>query len=59
MVADAHACDALAHLLDDAGPLVPEHGGAARLRRPVDRVLVRVADAARAQPDEHLAGARG
>ena len=42
--------------LDHARALVPEDGGTAGRRRPVDRVPVRVADAARVQSHEHLAG---
>ena len=44
--------------LDDAGALVAEHGRAARLGGAVDRVQVGVADAARVQAHEHLAGPR-
>src|SRR5205823_1235964 len=43
--------------LDDSRALVPEHRGAACLGRAVDRVLVRVADAARMQAHEDLPGA--
>ena len=57
VVARPHARDPLAGRLDHARALVPEHGRAARLGRPVDRVQVRVADAARGQPHEHLLGA--
>ena len=55
MVADDDAGHAGADRLDDAGTLMAEHGGAACLGRAVDRVEVGVADAARAEPHEHLA----
>ena len=54
MVADGHARHAVTDRLDDAGALVPEHCRTARGRRPVDRVLIRVANTARVDPDEHL-----
>ena len=54
MVADTHACDVSADRLDDPGALVPQHGGAPRGRRAVDRVPVRVADAARVEANENL-----
>ena len=44
--------------LDDARTFVTEDGRAPRLRRPVDRVEVRVADATRVEPHEHLVPAR-
>ena len=54
-----HERDALADPLDDAGALVPEHGrgvsGRVGARRGVE---VGVADAARLEPHQHLAGAR-
>ena len=55
MVAGRDARDAPTNLLDHSRSLVPEDGRAARLGGAVDRVLIRVAHAARVQPDEHLA----
>ena len=54
MVAGRDARHPGAHRLDDARALVPEHDRAAGLGRPVDRVVVRAADTARAEADEHL-----
>ena len=57
MVADREVGDALAERLDDAGPLVAEHRR--RVAGRVDaggRVHVRVADPARHEAHEHLAG---
>ena len=47
--------DAWADGLDHPRALVAKHRGTGRLGGAVDRVEVRVADAAGAQPDEHLA----
>ena len=58
MVAYADAGHTGPHRLDDARALVPKDGGAARLRRPVDRVQIGMADAASVQPHEHLPGLR-
>ena len=44
------------HALDDASAFMAEDGGAARLRGPVGRVEVAVADAAGMQPDQDLVG---
>ena len=57
MVADGDSRRSRADRLDDARALVAEHGRATRLRGPVDRVLVGVADARRAEAHEHLARA--
>ena len=40
--------------LDDSGTFVTEHGRAPRLCRPVDRIEVRMAHAARVEPHEYL-----
>jgi hypothetical protein len=40
--------------LDDSGTFVTEHGRAPRLCRPVDRIEVRMAHAARVESHEHL-----
>src|SRR4030095_3164655 len=48
-----------AHLLDDPGALVPEHGGKQALGiASRERVRVRGADARGGEPHEHLAGLR-
>ena len=56
MVADGERRDALSHCLDDARPLVAEHGR----RRPhplaLDRVQIGAADPDRGHADEHLTG---
>ena len=58
-VAGGKAAHALAEGLDDARPLVPEHGRrVARRVRARGGVHVGVADAAGLQPDQHLAGPR-
>ena len=54
VVADAHARHALADGLDDPRALVSEHARTGVLGRPVDRVPVGVADAARVETDEDL-----
>lgn len=54
MVTRTYRFDACAHRFDDSGPLVPEHGWKRHLIGAVDDVLIRVADAARLQPHEHL-----
>ena len=54
MIPVPDASHARADRLDDPGALVAEHGGATRLRGPVDRVLVRVAHTAGGEADEHL-----
>ncbi len=56
MLARPHTGDAGSDGLDDARPLVPEHRGTGRGRGAVDRVQVGVADAARVDADERLAG---
>ena len=56
MIAHPHALDVRPDRLDHARALVPEHGRTAGRRRPVDRVPVRVADTARLESHEHLAG---
>ena len=48
----------VADRLDDARALVAEHRGAACRGRPVDRVVVRMAHAARVQADPHLPRSR-
>ena len=58
MIADRDAAHAPPDRFDDAGSFVPEHRRAACLGRAVDRVLIGVADAARLDPDEHLARPR-
>ena len=51
--------DTLGNALDDPGALVPEHGGRVAGRvRPRRGVEVGVADAARDEPHQHLAGLR-
>jgi hypothetical protein len=54
VVTDGHAIHVGADRLHHTCALVPEDGRAHRLRRPVDRIPVRVADAARVQPHEHF-----
>src|SRR5260221_2598176 len=54
MVADRNPRHSCTDPCDDARALVAEHCGAPRLRGAVDRVLVRVTDAARIQAYEHL-----
>ena len=57
VVAGLDVAHALPNALDDAGALVAEHGRRVAGRVGAGgRVEVRVADAARHEPDEHLAG---
>ena len=56
MVADRDTRHACPGLLDDASTLVSENRRADGFRGPVDRIPVRVADAARTKPNEHLLG---
>ncbi len=58
MVADLDALDALADRLDDARALVAHDDRRGPRPVAVDHVQVGMADAARAQLDEHLAAAR-
>ena len=58
MVADLDAFDALADRLDDARALVAHHHRRGPRPVAVHDVQVGMADAARAQLDEHLAAAR-
>lgn len=54
LVAGAHAAHRLAHRLDDAGSLVPEHHGRRPAELALDLVEVRAADPDRGHADEHL-----
>jgi hypothetical protein len=59
VVADGHVEHALADRLHDAAALVPEHGRRVARRIGAGRgEEVRVADPARLEPHQHLAGAR-
>src|SRR6516162_9452044 len=51
--------DALPHLLDDPGTLVPPDDREARREIPLTQMLVRAAQARRRVPDEHLTGLGG
>ena len=51
--------NALPHLLDDPGTLVPPDDREARREIPLTQMLVRAAQAGRRVPDEHLTGLGG
>lgn len=59
MVARRNRGHALAHVLDAAGSLVPEHGRERVRGTASDHVPVAVAHAARREADRHLTAARG